>query len=152
MYTYSNLAVGLGKHTHTHEKCVFKIVQEFSDSMNNFATNVYVFSFSCGIGNFALKLLVNGFSLCQLICILKAYESKGLLFFSSSAKFPDPSSESSHGNNIIISLVLHLLRQTQEVLQYNLTVWSETHLLFMSPGCESGTRLPRKWDKMHPAS
>jgi len=71
---------------------------------------------------------------------------------SSSAKSPDSSSESSHGNNVIISFVLYLLRQTQEVLQYNLSAQSETHLLFMSPGCESGTRLSSKWDEMHPAS
>jgi hypothetical protein len=88
----------------------------------------------------------------QFNCVLRAYDSKGLLFFSSSAKSPDPSTESSHGNTVIISFVLHLLRQTQEVLQYNLTVRSETHLLFMSPGCKSGTRLPRKWDKTLPAS
>jgi len=120
--------------------------------VNNYTTNVYVFSFSCGIGKFALRRLVKGFLLCQLNCVLRAYDSKGLLFFSSSATFPDPSSESSHGNNVIISLVLHSLRQTQEVLQYNLTVWSETHLLFMSPGCESDTRFPSKWDEMHPAT
>jgi len=93
-----------------------------------------------------------GFLLRQLNCVLGAYDSEGLLFFSSSAKSPDPSSESSHGNTVIISFVLHLLRQTQEVLQYNLTVQSETHLLFMSLGCEASIRLPSKWDEMYPAS
>jgi hypothetical protein len=45
MCTYSNLAVGLGKHTHTHThaKCVFKILQELFDSVKNYTTNVYVF-------------------------------------------------------------------------------------------------------------
>jgi hypothetical protein len=45
MCTYSNLVVGLGKHTHTHThaKCVFKILQELFDSVNNYKTNVYVF-------------------------------------------------------------------------------------------------------------
>ena len=48
--TYSHLAVGSEKHTHTHTQCVFKILQELSDPVNNYTTNVYVFSFSCGIG------------------------------------------------------------------------------------------------------
>ena len=113
---------------------------------------MYVYYFSCGIGKFALKILVNGFLLRHLNCAIRAYDSKGLLFLSSSAKSRDPSSESSHGNNVIISFVLHLLRQTQEVQQYNFTVRSETHVLFMSSGCESGTRLRSKWDEMNPAS
>jgi len=89
------------------------------------------------------------FLLRQLNCVVRAYGSEELLFFSSSAKSPDPCSESSHGNTVIISFVLHLLRQTQEVLQYHLTVQSLTHLLFMSPGCESSTLLPSKWDEIN---